>query len=157
MPANTIASIELLTTPGAGYDAEGDGGVINIITRKSRLTGTTGNLSVTAGQGWGEKAVGTASIDHNSRKLNLRASYSFNRDRTYSDLDILSYQDMPVFGGKLTTLYRDTAHRTQQTHDVMAGLDLRPRSRIRLRSVIMCCGMFLGFPMFRIVMITAIL
>ncbi|RYF96442.1 MAG: TonB-dependent receptor [Chitinophagaceae bacterium] len=128
MPANTIASIELLTTPGAAYDAEGDGGVINIITRRNRSTGTTGTVSLTAGQGWGEKGAATITLDHNRRKVSLRGSYSFNHDRTYSNIDILSFQNMPVFGGQLTAIYRDTAQRNQQTHDAMAGVDVRPDS-----------------------------
>ncbi|UHG93754.1 TonB-dependent receptor (plasmid) [Spirosoma oryzicola] len=48
IPANTILAVEVMTSPAARYDAEGAGGVINIITKK-QLKGSNGNLDATAG------------------------------------------------------------------------------------------------------------
>ena len=48
IPANTILAVEVMTSPSARYDAEGAGGVINIITKK-QLKGSNGNLDATAG------------------------------------------------------------------------------------------------------------
>lgn len=48
MPANSVKEIEVITDPGAKYDAEGVGGIINIITQKN--TSMTGyNARVNAG------------------------------------------------------------------------------------------------------------
>jgi outer membrane receptor protein involved in Fe transport len=48
MPANVIKTIEVITSPGAKYDAEGAAGVINIITKKG-LQGFSGSVTATAG------------------------------------------------------------------------------------------------------------
>ncbi len=63
IPASQIKSIEVITNPGAKYDAQGLGGIINIILKKSIVQGINGNVSLTAGT-----IMQNGSFNFNARK-----------------------------------------------------------------------------------------
>jgi outer membrane receptor protein involved in Fe transport len=63
IPANQIKSIEVITNPGAKYDAQGTGGIINIILKHSTVQGINGNVSLTAGT-----IVQNGALNINARK-----------------------------------------------------------------------------------------
>ncbi|MGO4291433.1 TonB-dependent receptor domain-containing protein [Chitinophaga sp. RAB17] len=123
MSGNDVEKIELLTTPGARYDAEGSAGIINIVLKKNRQQGMNGSLTVTGGYGKGEKGMGSIRLANNSAGSHLYGSYNFSHNRTYSDMYIDSDQDMPVFGGQMNVLGWDTARIAQNNHDVSLGFD----------------------------------
>lgn len=109
MPASSVKSIEVVTNPGAKYDAEGVGGVLNIVMNKAtgtqqRMNGYNGNASAMISNfGWrssmfvsGQQGKLTYSINamHNhietndAEITNERTStdgtkmYSFQKSRT---------------------------------------------------------------------------
>lgn len=89
MPADNIKSIEVISQPGAQYEAEGNGGVINIVLKKNSLRGTNGQ--VYAGGGYGERAKyrAGANLSHQVDKWNLTAGAAFNRRSWVEGLDLV--------------------------------------------------------------------
>ncbi len=49
LPAESIEKVEVITSPSARYDAEGSGGIINIVLRRSKLQGLNGALTTNFG------------------------------------------------------------------------------------------------------------
>ncbi len=84
MPANSIKHIEVITNPGPKYDAEGVGGILNIVTVGSGLEGYTATFSGNvSNMGAGGGLFGTIK----SGKLTVSARYNYNysdRPRSYS-------------------------------------------------------------------------
>ncbi|HLL94643.1 MAG TPA: outer membrane beta-barrel family protein [Spirosoma sp.] len=85
MNASNIDRIELITSPSARYDAEGDAGIINIILKKDSSLGTNGSYNLTAGYGFHEKLANSVSLNHRSRRLNLFGDGSALYDQQQHD------------------------------------------------------------------------
>jgi hypothetical protein len=49
LPSDAIEKVEVITSPSARYEAQGSGGIINIVLRKSKKLGLNGSLSSSIG------------------------------------------------------------------------------------------------------------
>lgn len=83
LPAGSIDRIEIITNPGAKYDADGMAGIINIITKKDKMQGF--NTNITLGMGTHDKFNAGLGINYRVKKLNLYANYNFRSEARFGD------------------------------------------------------------------------
>ena len=77
MNADNIEKIELIHTPPANFDAQGNAGFINIVFKKNQNEGINGGFSVNAGYGKKEKAGASVNLNFRKNKINLYGDYSW--------------------------------------------------------------------------------
>lgn len=85
LPANSVKSIEVITEPGAKYDADGIGGIINIITTTRHLEGYNVSLSANANnRGAGGNVFATVQMGKFTVTGNYMYNNGFNSPRSYA-------------------------------------------------------------------------
>lgn len=77
MPANSVDRIEIISNPGARYDAAGTAGIINIRMKKDQRIGMNGSMNVSYAQGVYPKANAGGNLNYRNRKLNIYANYNY--------------------------------------------------------------------------------
>ena len=91
LPANSVKAIEVITDPGAKYDAEGIVGILNIITISgSSMQGYT--VSLNAGvnnRGYNAGAYGTVQVG----KFTVTGNYSYNHSDTPGNTSTSNRED----------------------------------------------------------------
>ena len=78
IPASMIESIEIIGNPSAKYDAEGTGGIINIVLKKNAKQGISGNIIATVGTR--NKYTAGASLNYKNKIFNLTTNLGFQHN-----------------------------------------------------------------------------
>lgn len=71
IPANNLSKIELITSPGAKYDAAGNSGIINLVTRKNLKEGFSGSIAGRYHRNTFNSASGSTSLQYRKGKFNF--------------------------------------------------------------------------------------
>ena len=98
---NTIEKIEIISNPSAKYDASGQGGIINIKTKRNMMKGLNGILSAAYGGMYFGDVKRWLQIDMVSLNLNYRSekTYTFGQLTqvfAQNDIDLETYRKTPT-------------------------------------------------------------
>jgi outer membrane receptor protein involved in Fe transport len=104
IPASQIQSIEVITSPGAKYDASGTGGIINIILKESKVRGINGTLNASLGT---RLENGSFNLTVRKNKLGFNAFFSGNEQLNTTTLNTINRQSFNVTDDTLTNLYQN--------------------------------------------------
>lgn len=121
MSAENIARIEISANPSSEFDAAGNAGIINIITRKMNRQGYAMNLTAVIGTGrylnTSESIAGNIKVKH----FNLFGSYNYYYKKSY--MNRTSYRT--IENGNKTIVYDRHSFDPEKTsnHNYKAGID----------------------------------
>ena len=94
---NTIEKIEIISNPSAKYDASGQGGIINIKTKRNMMRGLNGMLSV----GYGGMYFGDVKRWLNQEMASLMLNYRGEKTYTFGQLtQVYSQNDVDFETGR---------------------------------------------------------
>jgi hypothetical protein len=105
MNASNIEKIELITTPPANFDAEGNAGYINIVLKTNNNVGTNGSFSLMIG--YGQRFLTSQSLNFNHRKGKVNIYGDFSYRRPYNFPYVIGYRRVSN-AGKITETATDT-------------------------------------------------
>ena len=136
MQSSQIESVQLISNPSARYDASGNAGIINIISKKNKAFGTNG--SVNGGWNIGTYAKYNAGLafNHRNKNLNLFGNYSINTSKNINSLTIYRSVADTLFDQFATGISKNTAHTFK------AGVDFYPNKNTTLGALV--TGSFLN-------------
>ena len=128
MPSSNIEKIELITNPSAKYRAEGNAGIINILTKKGKFYGTNGSLTLSPGHGRYFRWENSLNFNHRTNNFNLYGQYAFAKRNQYQE--ILIDREFFMNGRTLTAFkLRNDLELPIESHTPRLGLDYTPNDR----------------------------
>lgn len=88
LPASTLNQIELMTNPPAKYDAAGGAGIINIITKKTKMKGFNGSVSSRASLGKRPQTRQGINMNYLNDKVKVFGNLGYAYQSSINDLYI---------------------------------------------------------------------
>ena len=132
LPASSIESVEVITNPSAKYDAQGNTGIINIVTKKSNLLGFNGNI--TLGAGTRDKYNGSLGLSLKKGSWNVFLNSSFRLNNNYNNTTTDIYGKGAAVGDTTSShsFEHNQRHFDGSFNTIGASYDINKRNSITL-------------------------
>ncbi|RYZ20869.1 MAG: TonB-dependent receptor [Chitinophagaceae bacterium] len=117
LQSNQIEAIEIISNPGAKYEAAGNAGIINIRLKKNKNYGANGSLTAGYNVGHYSKYNAGASLNYRNNKVNLYGNYNYNYGRMYNTMNLRRDLRDTLFDQVGRTVF------TNRSHGFKAGAD----------------------------------
>lgn len=135
IPAKMVESIEIITNPSAKFDPDGISGMINIVLKKNKLEGFSGNLSYSIGT-MANKHNPSLGLNYRNDKVNLYGSYVFNDRQRWRSSTAFRHN----FKADSSFYFDESSSSTQKhrNHFAKVGMDyyINPKNSISLSASI---------------------
>lgn len=130
MNSANVEKIELISTPPAKYDADGNAGLINIVTKGNKSLGTNGSFGLTLGAHWAETFGWNFNINHRSGKIAYFIDYSILRNHNLHILNLERQSLDPSFNQRI----KDYSHRENITtqQNLSTGIEWKVSNKTSL-------------------------
>ncbi len=89
LPASLAEQVEIITNPDVTYEAEGSGGIINIVTRETRSRGFSGNARVN--YGFPGRVNGGFGVGLTKERFGVHLNYSVRHEETPSSSQLFRH------------------------------------------------------------------
>lgn len=90
LPAEQIDRIEIITNPGAKYEAEGNAGIIDIRLKRDKNYGANGSVNATYSQGVYHRANLSGSGNYRNKRFNTFGTVGVGDGKGYNNMDFYS-------------------------------------------------------------------
>lgn len=130
-PSSDIQKIEIMTNPSSKYDAEGTGGIINIIRKKNKKNGFNGSITGSYGQGHYNRYNSSLVLNYKTEKYNVYLSNSYGYNKVFG----LSNATSDIMNGNALSseqVSTNTGVTANKAYNSSAGLDLYLSKRTTL-------------------------
>ena len=130
MPGDNIKRVEVIHQPGAEFDAEGTGPVLNIILKKNSLYGTNGNINAGVGKGEYWRYRTGLSLSHYQGAVNVQGSIGFRRNSWWERMEI----SRKVLDDEYTQVSEDPSISNGFRSNLSLGWDINDRHNVGFSS-----------------------
>jgi hypothetical protein len=121
--SSDIQKIEIMTNPSAKYDADGTGGIINIVKKRNNKSGLNGSATVSFGQGHYDRYSSSLVLNYKTDRYNLylNNSYGYSKGLVVNDVTSNIMNGSGLSARQVST---NTGVTANKAYNPSAGLDL---------------------------------